>query len=161
MPSTWTDASNALCDPETALQSGPLQRFLTAEESRNTLVRPWKPFPDPSREEKNKYEAKVAPINIAPGNHAHYNLDQIREDALWLSQEAAISEYVALRLVVQEWQSRPVVQLLSGLTEEEAQSVQDAAGASILGGSIVVNAPKQNQQTDAQFDSPDQRRLRR
>jgi nuclear pore complex protein Nup188 len=131
------------------------------------LSRPWKPFPPPSPQEKNKFETKTAPVSVTPSSNGHYNLDEIKEDSLWLSKEAQISEYAALRLVVQEWQSRPTVQLLSGLTEEEALSVHEAVGFSNLGASTFVpnssilgNPSTPGQQTDAQFNSSDQRRLR-
>jgi hypothetical protein len=133
--STWDIAYRALCDPETASKSEPLRAFLTSGENTQILSRPWKPFPDPSSQEKSKFESKTAPISVAPSPNAPYNLDEIKEDSLWLSKEAQISEYAALQLVAQEWQSRPVIQLLSGLTEEEALSVQDAAGITNMGAS--------------------------
>lgn len=83
---------------------------------------------------------------------------------MWLSKEAQISEYVALQLVVQEWQNRPTFQLLSGLTEEEALSVQAAAGITNLGASTfnpnssILSTPLTDKAT--QFDSQAQRRLR-
>lgn len=81
-----------------------------------------------------------------------------------MSKEAQISEYAALKLVVQEWQSRPTIQLLSGLTEEEALSVQEAAGIASLGASTfvpnssILTAPLISK--SSQFDTQDQRRLR-
>ncbi|KAF2643867.1 hypothetical protein P280DRAFT_445090 [Massarina eburnea CBS 473.64] len=161
---SWDVAYNALCDPKTASKSAPLRNFLSAEENLDILSRPWKPFPEPSEQERKRYETEVAPAKVTGSPDGHYKLDEIKEDSLWLSKEAKISQYVALRLVVQEWQSRPSIQLLSGLTEEEALSVQDAAGFSHLGASTFV--PKssiigtQGGQTDAHFDSADQRRLR-
>jgi nuclear pore complex protein Nup188 len=163
-PSTWDIAYRALCDPETASKSDTLRVFLTASENTHILSRPWKPFADPSPQEKSKFESKTAPISVTPSANGHYNLDEIKEDSLWLSHEAQISEYAALQLVAQEWQSRPTVQLLSGLTEEEALSVQDAAGITNLGASTfapnssLLSTPLVAKVT--QFDTQDQRRLR-
>ncbi|KAF2798196.1 hypothetical protein K505DRAFT_371910 [Melanomma pulvis-pyrius CBS 109.77] len=164
---SWDIVYSALCDPESASKSGHLQAFLTADENLDILSRPWKPFPEPSAQEKTKFEAKTAPISVTPSSNGHYSLDEIKADSLWLSQQARISEYAALRLVMIEWQARPSIQLLSGLTEEEALSVQDAAGLSNLGASTfvpnssILSAPSGlSLQSDAQFDSPDQRRLR-
>ncbi|KAF2865167.1 nucleoporin subcomplex protein binding to Pom34-domain-containing protein [Massariosphaeria phaeospora] len=163
---TWPIALSALCDPATASKSGPLRVFLAAKESVDVLSAPWKPFPDPSPEEKQKFEAKTAPINITPAQTEHYNVNEIKEDALWLSQQARISEYAALRLAVQEWQARPTMQLLSGLTEEELLSVQAAAGISNLGASTfgpnssILAAPSLALQPGTQFESLEQRRLR-
>ncbi|KAF2678688.1 hypothetical protein K458DRAFT_348101 [Lentithecium fluviatile CBS 122367] len=164
---SWDVAYNALCDPDTASKSAPLRDFLTAEESLAILSRPWSPFPEPSAQEKTKFESKTAPISVTPGQSQAYNIDEIKEDSSWLSKQANMSEYEALRLVVQEWQNRPAVQLLSGLTEEEALSVQEAAGFSSLGAaafvpnsSILANPSTLGVQSDAQFDSSEQRRLR-
>ena len=135
---TWDIAYRALCEPETASRSGALRDFLTANENVEILSRPWKPFADPSQQEKSKFESKTAPISVTPAQNHNYNLNEIKEYSLWLSKEAQISEYAALQLVAQEWQSRPTVQLLSGLTEEEALSVQDAAGLANFGASTFV-----------------------
>jgi nuclear pore complex protein Nup188 len=162
--STWDIAYRALCEPETASKSEALRSFLTAPENVQVLSRPWKPFSDPSSQEKTKFESKTAPISVTPAQSGHYNLDEIKEDSLWLSKEAHISEYAALQLVAQEWQSRPTRQLLSGLTEEEALSVQDAAGFANLGASTfapnssILATPLASKIT--QFDSQDQRKLR-
>lgn len=161
---TWDIAYRALCEPETASRSEALHDFLTTKENVDILSRSWKPFVDPSPQEKSKFESKTAPISVTPTQSGHYNLNEIKEDALWLSKEAQISEYAALQLVAQEWQSRSTVQLLSGLTEEEALSVQDAAGLANFGASTFV--PNSSLLTtplasrSAQFDTQDQRRLR-
>jgi nuclear pore complex protein Nup188 len=161
---TWDIAYRALCDPGTASKSEALRAFLTATENTQILSRPWKPFADPSPQEKSKFESKTAPISVTPSTNGHYSLDEIKEDSLWLSKEAQISEYTALQLVAQEWQSRPTIQLLSGLTEEEALSVQEAAGIANLGASTfapnssILSTPLAAKVT--QFDTQDQRRLR-
>ncbi|CAI6332725.1 unnamed protein product [Periconia digitata] len=164
---SWDVAYNALCDPKTASKSTPLRNFLSAEENLDILSRPWRPFADPSTQEKSRFETSTAPVNVTPSSNASYNIEHIKDDSLWLSKQANISEYQALRLVVQEWQTRPTTQLLSGLTEEEVLSVQEAAGWSNLGtstfvpnSSILGNPSTLNLQTDAHFDSVDQRRLR-
>ncbi|KAF2709998.1 hypothetical protein K504DRAFT_404782 [Pleomassaria siparia CBS 279.74] len=164
---SWDHVYNALCDPESASQSKPLKDFLTLEENIHILGQPWKPFDEPSAPEKSRYETKTAPISITPSPNGHYNLDEIKADSLWLSQQAQISEYQALRLVMVEWQSRPSIQLLSGLTKEETLSVKDAAGLSNLGASTfvpnssILSAPSGLAlQSDAEFESSDQRRLR-
>ncbi|KAI0622310.1 nucleoporin [Pyrenophora tritici-repentis] len=136
---TWDIAYRALCDPETASKSEALRAFLTASENTGILSRPWKPFADPSPQEETKFETKTSPICVTPAKSDHYDVAEIKEDTLWLSKEAQISEYAALRLVVQEWQGRPTAQLLSGLTEEEALSVQEAAGVANLGASTFVS----------------------
>ncbi|KAF1829617.1 hypothetical protein BDW02DRAFT_634296 [Decorospora gaudefroyi] len=151
---TWDVAYRALCDPATASRSDALRAFLTAKEHTDMLSRPWKPFADPSPHEKSRLEAATAPVSLTPA-HTHdadVDIAAIQDDSLWLSREAQISEYAALQLVVQEWQGRPAAQLLTGLTEEEALSVQEAAGG--LGALPPLAA------TTPQLDARHQRRLR-
>ncbi len=161
---TWNLAYRALCDPETASKSEALRAFLSAKENTDILNRPWNPFPEPSAQEKAKFESKTAPISVTPAQTPHYSLEEIKEDSLWLSGRARISEYAALLLVVQEWQSRPTLQLLTGLTEEEALSIQEAAGIANLGASTfipnssILSSPLSTKTT--QFETQDQRRLR-
>ncbi|KAH9866253.1 hypothetical protein J1614_008819, partial [Plenodomus biglobosus] len=135
---TWDLAYRALCDPATAARSDALRAFLTSQANVDTLSRPWKPFPDPSTQEKGKFESKTAPINVTPAPNGHYDIEEIKRDSLWLAEQAQISEYAALLMVVQEWQTRSTTQLLSGLTEEETLSVQDAAGLAHLGASTFM-----------------------
>ncbi|KAF1965980.1 hypothetical protein BU23DRAFT_518815 [Bimuria novae-zelandiae CBS 107.79] len=164
---TWEIVYDALCDPKTAAESQPLRDFLTSNENVAILSSPWSPFPKPSAQEKSKFDAATAPISITPAESDHYNLAEIKEDSLWLSKEAQISEHAALRLAVQEWQTRPTVQLLGGLTEEEMLSVKEAAGVNNLGAStfvpnlsILKTPTTLADQTTVHFDSLDQRRLR-
>jgi nuclear pore complex protein Nup188 len=141
-----------------------LLSFLRDQANVEILSKPWQPFPPASKTERNKLEAKVAPINVTPNSDAGYSIGEIKDDSLWLSKLANISEDAALRLVLLEWQNRPTVQLLSGLTEEEALSVHDAAGLSNLGASAfmpnasIVTAP--SGLPDTQFDNADHRKLR-
>ena len=166
-PRTWEIAYSALCDPDTAAKSQPLRDFLTSSENVAILSSPWAPFPKPGADEKAKFDSATAQINVSPAQNDHYNLDEIKEDSLWLSKEAQISEHAALRLALQEWQTRPTVQLLGGLTEEEVLSVKEAAGVNNLGAStfmpnlsILKNPTAREDQAAAHFDSLDQRRLR-
>lgn len=161
---SWEAAYVALCDPETASKSAALLGFLRDPANVEILSKPWQPFPPASQSERNKFEGKVAPINVTPNSEAGYSISEIKDDSLWLSKLANISEFAALRLVLLEWQNRPTVQLLSGLTEEEALSVHDAAGLANLGASTfipnasIVTAPSGT--PDSQFDNADQRKLR-
>ncbi|KAF2185728.1 hypothetical protein K469DRAFT_631610 [Zopfia rhizophila CBS 207.26] len=162
---SWEAAYAALCDPESASKSAPLRAFLTAESSVEILSKPWKPFTPASQSERNKFDTATAPIHVTP--NGDYSIEDIKADSLWLSQQAQISEYSALRLAMLEWQARPAAQLLSGLTEEEALSVQEAAGISNLGASTfvtnssIIGAPSSlSLQSGSQFDSPEQRKLR-
>ncbi|KAL6711483.1 hypothetical protein ACN47E_004417 [Coniothyrium glycines] len=161
---TWNIVYRALCDPETASKSEALRLFLTAPDNVDILSRPWKPFPEPSSQERAKFDSKTAPVNVTPAQNGHYDIEEIKANSLWLSRQAHISEYAALQLVVEEWQGRPTAQLLSGLTEEEALSVQEAAGIASLGASTfmpnssILTTPRSSQNTT--ITAEHQRRLR-
>ncbi|ORY14414.1 nucleoporin subcomplex protein binding to Pom34-domain-containing protein [Clohesyomyces aquaticus] len=164
---SWEVAYTALCDPPTASKSRALRSFLTAASSIDTLSRPWRPFGAASPQHKSKMDTATAPIHVTSPPNPHYNMEEIKADSAWLSQQTHMSEYAALRLAMLEWQSRPAVQLLGGLTEEEVLSVHEAAGMATLGASTfvanssILAAPSAFAvQADAQFNAPEQRKLR-
>jgi nuclear pore complex protein Nup188 len=144
-----------------------LRSFLSDRLSILLLCNPLKPYKEPSAGTKGKFETDTAAINVTPSPSGHYNIEEIKEDTIWLSGVAKIDEVSALRTVVLEWQTRPTLQLLSGFTEEEAISVQDAAGSSNLGASTfwanssILAAPVgANAQSQSLFNSREQRQLR-
>lgn len=55
-------------------------------------------------------------------------MDEIKADALWLSQQVNLDELEALRLTVLEWQYRPESRLRECYSEAELASVKDALG---------------------------------
>lgn len=55
-----------------------------------------------------------------------WNVDDIKEDALWLSKKALIDQVSALRLVILERQTRSEHDLLNQFSDEEISSLQDA-----------------------------------
>lgn len=69
--------------------------------------------------------------------HGQYDINQIIDDALWLSKETGIDELSALRIVVQEWQTKSTAHLLSGFSEEETASLQDVATSNGFGTSFL------------------------
>ncbi|KAF2087317.1 hypothetical protein K490DRAFT_42356 [Saccharata proteae CBS 121410] len=164
---SWKDAFQTLCDFDPATENEPLRQFLTDDSSVAVLSRPLKPFGASTPQSKSSFETKTAAINVTPSDNGQYDITQIKEDSLWLSKETKIDEVAALRVVVLEWQTRPAAQLLSGFTEEETLSVQDAAGGANLGSStflpnasILAATAQGIEQTFATFASTDQRRLR-
>ncbi|KAF2816899.1 uncharacterized protein BDZ99DRAFT_492828 [Mytilinidion resinicola] len=164
---SWKAVYAALCDPGTVDQNQVLRSFLTDRTSVLILSHPLAPYKGPSSGAKGKFETETAAINVTPSPNGHYKIDEIKEDALWLSGVAQIDEVSALRTVVLEWQIRPTLQLLNGFTEEEAISVQDAAGSSNLGASTfwanssILAAPVgANAQSASLFNSREQRQLR-
>ena len=144
-----------------------LERFLSDPATTGLLVRPFNCFSPPSSQTKAAFETRTAAINVTPAKQSNYNIDEIKADALWLSQQVNIDEVSALRIVLLEWQSRPADQLLSGFTDEEAISLQEATGETSLASSLFLPtasiqlAPSRSQKSDhAAFKSLDRRRLR-
>jgi nuclear pore complex protein Nup188 len=99
-----------------------------SSESKELLLNARAGFPGPSASAKSTFESKTAAINITPSSSGHYNLGEIKEDALWLSGAAKIDQVVALRIVVHEWQQRPKFKLQRCYSEAELASIRDAAG---------------------------------
>ena len=71
------------------------------------------PFAPVTPQTQSTFESQTSPINIAPSTDGRYDINQLKEDSLWLSQKAGISELAALRIVVLEWQARSATQLLN------------------------------------------------
>ncbi|KAF2483995.1 nucleoporin subcomplex protein binding to Pom34-domain-containing protein [Neohortaea acidophila] len=103
---SWKSAYRILCDPEKAVDQGALEAFLTDAESVKYLTSALSPFLPPSQKSKGEFETKTAPINVAQSTNGDYNLEELKKDALWLSDQLKVDELVALRLVILEWQSR-------------------------------------------------------
>ncbi|EFW13830.1 hypothetical protein D8B26_005985 [Coccidioides posadasii str. Silveira] len=106
--------------------------FLTTPESVRILSNPFDPYPKPSDTTKSAFQSKTAAINVTPALRARCNFNDIEGDALWLSKKTLIDEVSALRLAVQEWQSRPELDLLNQFSEEEVASLQSVVSVGQL-----------------------------
>ncbi|KAL1969435.1 hypothetical protein VTN77DRAFT_8873 [Rasamsonia byssochlamydoides] len=166
---SWKRVFLYLCDPEkNADDAGSAQPFLWHPESIRLLSHSLAPFAPPSAKSKSEFESKTAAINVATSPQAPYNLDEIKSDALWLSQNAGIDEVTALRITVLEWQNRPNARLLARFSAEEATSLQDATSVDnfrvSLAGPQVMDILKKTTPGGADdstdFSSEESRRLR-
>lgn len=92
------------------------------------LAKPFDAFAKATTQTKSDFETKTAAINVTPTTDGKYNIGEIKEDSLWLSKEADIDEISALRIVVEEWQTRSASRLLCSFTYEEASTLQAAMG---------------------------------
>ncbi|KAM0170987.1 hypothetical protein ACHAPF_008554 [Botrytis cinerea] len=124
---SWETAFFALLDIEENGAQITLEKFFKEPKVLSLLSNPVAAFPEPTNETKAEFKSKAAPIN-ADHTSADYDVSKVSEDALWLSGMVTIDEVTALRLVVQEHQSRAYAQLLGKLSEEELISLQDAFG---------------------------------
>lgn len=95
-----------------------------------------------------------------------FDLNEVKADALWLSEKAGIDETAALRIVVLEWQNRPAKRLATGFSTEETTSLQSAAGSENFRGSLagpsLANILNQAAKTEApqSFEKEVNRRFR-
>ncbi|KAH7409165.1 nucleoporin-like protein [Cadophora sp. MPI-SDFR-AT-0126] len=137
--------------------------FLTNEQVLELLENPYAAYPPPSVETKIAFDTKTSAINVTPSSNAQYDIKEIKEDALWLSKAANINEVSALRVVVEECQSRAAAQLLGPFSEEELASIRDGAGNNRYSSSIPVGLMSQGaeaQQTQKEFGLQENRRKR-
>ena len=126
------------------------------------LSQPSNAFPKPSPQTKTAFETKTSAINVTPSNTARYDIKEIKEDALWLSNEAGIDEVSALRVVVEEFQSRAYAQLLGEFSEEENLSLQDAAdtqSSNVLSTGLLLTGTTPDA-LQKKFDAQESRRIR-
>ncbi len=160
---SWKKALIALSYLNDDHTNSALETFLSDEQSIDLLKLPFKCFQPPTSHTKASFETRTSAIHVTPSAHGHYDINQIKEDTLWLSKEAQIEEVSALRIVILEWQTRPAAQLLSGFSEEENASIQDAAGGNALGLSQLRSStqipPGQRPDTTS-FDDLNSRHLR-
>lgn len=138
-----------------------LEQFLSDPVTLDLLAHPFKAFSEPSQQTKSALETKTSAINVTPSSNARYDIKEVKEDALWLSKEAKIDEMSALRIVVEEYQSRPSAQLLGRFSNEELVSIQEAAGSrQFLGPLALLSQGADSDAIQKDFDTQENRRLR-
>ncbi|KAI1465148.1 nucleoporin subcomplex protein binding to Pom34-domain-containing protein [Daldinia caldariorum] len=130
---SWKLLVSALTDPSGHRQnSSAVVDYLTDPLVQSFFTQPGSAFEPPS--DKSSHNAafvkKTAAIQVTPAPNDKYDINTIKEDALWLSKNARINEIAALRVVVIEFQSRPRNQLLGPISNQDVASLREAAGAS-------------------------------
>lgn len=140
-----------------------IESFLTDPQFFRLLGNPYAAYPPPSAQTKNAFDTKTSAINVTPSSNSQYDIKEIKEDALWLSKAANIDEISALRIVVEECQSRAAAQLLGPFSEEELASIRDAAGNNRYSSSIPIGLMSQGAdplQMQKEFGTQETRRKR-
>ena len=149
----------ALRDPEVIQDSAGLQAFLQNEETICALSKSLDPAEGPSAKTKTDFETRTAAIHVTPSSNGNYDIKQIREDVLWLSDRVKIDHITALRIATIEWQERPKNRLLRGYSEEEEIALQQAVGVASF--HIAGSTPENRSRTALEtFNSAKQRHLR-
>ena len=91
-----------------------LKRFFADTQTQEILYRPLSPYTKPTPQTKSTFETKTSAINVSPTSNASYNIQEIKDDSLWLSQQTAVDEVSCLRIAILEWQTRAASELLHG-----------------------------------------------
>jgi nuclear pore complex protein Nup188 len=163
MSSSWKTAFSAIlrADKSETEDVSTIEQFLSHPDVLELLSHPFNAFCPPSQERKAAFETKTSAINVTPSSSARYDIKEIKDDALWLSKEAAIDEVSALRLVVVECQSRTCAQLVDRFSSEELAGIQDAAGRnqSVLPVDL-LSLGDDAKTVQAAFDTKNSRQLR-
>jgi nuclear pore complex protein Nup188 len=140
-----------------------IQRFLADPDVLNLLSNPFEAYPAPSSQTKATFETRTSAINATPSLTAKYDIKEVKSDALWLSKVAEIDEVSALRIAVEECQSRSSAQLQGPFSEEELTSIREAAGESKYSSPIPVLLLSQAADAEAfkkEFGTEENRRER-
>lgn len=129
---SWKIIASALTDPSGHRQSSrAVVDYLTDPLVQSFFTKPGSAFDPPS--DKSPHHAsfvkKTAAIQVTPTSNEKYDINVIKEDALWLSKNARINEIAALRTVIIEFQSRPQNQLLGPISNQDVANLREAAGA--------------------------------
>lgn len=130
--SSWKAAFYAILknDPLEKKEQRAINNFFSDPTVQELLSQPFAAFPLPSQQSKSAFETKTSPINVTTSSTAPYDIKQVKDDALWLSKEAKIDEISALRIVVEECQSRASALLLGPISNEDLAGVQESTGSS-------------------------------
>lgn len=110
---SWRTAYRALCDEAAALDNSSLHAFFTDDHTVALLANALSPYAPPSARTAGEFDTKTAPIHAAQPKNGAYKLDEIKEDAKWLSRELHVEELAALRIAMIECQERPADQLMN------------------------------------------------
>lgn len=138
--SSWESALSVISN-ELDIGNNPqstIRKFLADPEVLTLLSAPWTAFPASSPQTKQLFETRTSAINATPSSTAHYDIKELKDDALWLSKKVDIDEVSALRIVVGECQSREYAQLSGPVSEEELASIRESAGESKYSSPIPV-----------------------
>ena len=117
---SWQTSYVGLSQFEEEADNGTLKRFFTDPQTIDYLVSVFSPYNTPNPQTRSTFDTKTSAINVAPSTRAHYDITQIKADALWLSQKTTIDEVAALRITVLGWQMRSTTRLLQSEILEQS-----------------------------------------
>lgn len=161
--SSWKTTYVGLSQLGDIPDNGSLQSHITDHQTLDLLIRPFSPYSAPTPHTKSSFETKTSAINVPPSARGRYDIKQIRDDTLWLSEETGINEIDALRITVLECQTRPAQRVLLENSHVVA-NLQSSVGIDGLTGSLrssILSRPLASEQDVSNpFDSSEARRQR-
>lgn len=101
------------------------------ERVRSQIHRASPSFEPANPASQKQLEAVTAAIHVPPSSDQHYDISQIRNDASFLSTELKLDQVQALRVVLLEWQNRPLLHLRAGYSEAEVASLRDVYASQV------------------------------
>ncbi|KAK3374961.1 nucleoporin subcomplex protein binding to Pom34-domain-containing protein [Podospora didyma] len=163
---SWNLVASALDDTSSdRITSVAVSTFLRDGYIHHLIKTPSQLFAPPSPQTKTDFDTKTAAINVVPDPSNRYDLDAIKNDALWLSKNANINEVAALRIVAIEFQLRAHNHLNGPLSSQDIVNIQEAAGVSDAQASSILallntSAAADAETTWAEFETETRRRQR-
>lgn len=115
--------NNVFSSEDTTSNGTSLSAFLSDPETRHYLVNGIDPYLANASKTKSDFETKTAPIHAPQSSNGDYDVETLRKDALWLSEQLGVEELVALRAAVLEWQGRVEATLLAQLAVGDGELV--------------------------------------
>jgi nuclear pore complex protein Nup188 len=135
--------------------------FLKDRAASRCLLSAFEPFPPPSPITKAELEKLTSAVNASCGQKVPYDIKQVKDDTLWLANEAKVEETAALRIAVLEWQLRPRDRLLWSDPDGVASAADTTMGASFNGSaSFSQSFLAEVRATDGTFETDHARRAR-
>ena len=101
---------------------------------------------------KNEVETRFASLQGSDIQSGTYNIEQFKEDVVWLSRHGKVDEVAALRIVLLEWQNRAVARLLSDSGDQPASAFNSSRRP--------IQAAESGSETQDDFVSETRRHLR-
>ena len=114
---SWKTTFTGLSQLSLTAKHGRLRRHLTDRVTFDILVQCLNPYPPATPQSRAAFETRTSAIHVTPTAEGPYNIQQIKDDSLWLSKEGGIDEVSALRLSILEWQTRAAAHLLLALAD--------------------------------------------
>lgn len=154
--SSWDDLLTALLSHDET-KSKYAVGVLSGEHPKKILAQLFPSFPNSSPSAKASFESAISGLPSSPDGL--YAVNELKEDAAWLSAQADLDELEALRLAVLEWQNRPESRLEAGYSDAEIASLKDALGSEYVEKHL-QSGTGASAREDSTFNSQDSRRCR-